>query len=129
MPLVFNPLYWWRSGGPKLFKGLFMLTRLKLLQTKYNLSNEFMANAIRSEIERQAMLDIRGIVNNGSIALLDGIISDFTPTVVDTPPITDNSDPRHNPHYTEMEIKKNTGIDTFISTAALPVKPKGKRRG
>ena len=65
-----------------------MITRLKLLQTKYSLSNEFIVNAIRSEIERQAMLDIKGIISNCSITGLEDMMSKFTPepsVVVDDP--------------------------------------------
>ena len=118
-----------------------MLKSLHLIKSKYNLSDEFMANAIRSEIERQAMLDIRGIINNASINLLDYMIGEFAPVVIDTPPVTDstptipfmddrtpqlnNNDPRHTPWYTEEEIKKKTGIDTFVQTP----KNKAKRRG
>ena len=79
-----------------------MLTRLKLLQTKYNLSNEFMVNAIRSEIERQAMLDINGVINNCSITLLERVNNGFA------------------------TIHPPTIVDTIADTV---VKPKGKRRG
>ena len=50
-----------------------MITRLKLLQSKYSLSNEFIAKAIRCEIERQALLDINGIINNCSVTTLEDI--------------------------------------------------------
>ena len=55
-----------------------MITRLKLLQTKYSLSNEFIINAIRAEIERQALLDIKGIISNCSIGGLEHMASKFT---------------------------------------------------
>ena len=48
-----------------------MITALRLLQTKYSLSDEFIANAIRAEIERQALLDIKGVISNASPLALD----------------------------------------------------------
>ncbi len=48
-----------------------MITALRLLQSKYSLSDEFIANAIRSEIERQALLDIKGVISNASPLALE----------------------------------------------------------
>lgn len=48
-----------------------MITSLRLLQTKYSLSDEFIANAIRAEIERQALLDIKGVISNASPLALE----------------------------------------------------------
>ena len=48
-----------------------MINTLRLLQVKYSLSNEFIANAIRAEIERQALLDIKGVISNASPLALD----------------------------------------------------------
>ena len=48
-----------------------MITALRLLQTKYSLSDEFIANAIRAEIERQALLDIKGVISNASPLALE----------------------------------------------------------
>mgnify|MGYP001766595132 CR=1 FL=1 len=59
-----------------------MISRLKLLQSKYSLSNEFMVRQLQSEIERQAALDIRGIVNNCSVSMIESAISEFV--VVET---------------------------------------------
>lgn len=89
-------------------KGLTMIDRLKLLQSKYSLSNEFMVNAIRSEIERQALLDINGAINNCSIVKLCDLINSFTDIVVVSPLVT-------NPDVTESVPAKHA--------------PKGKRRG
>ena len=51
-----------------------MITTLRLLQTKYSLSDEFIANAIRAEIERQALLDIKGVISNASVTSLYDVI-------------------------------------------------------
>lgn len=85
-----------------------MIERLKLLQSKYSLSNEFMANAIRKEIERQALLDINGAINNCSIVKLCDLINSFTDIVVVSPLVTESS-----------------------VSEPVPTKhaPKGKRRG
>lgn len=58
-----------------------MITALRLLQSKYSLSDEFIANAIRAEIERQALLDIKGVISNASIASLYNVIGKLTDTV------------------------------------------------
>lgn len=85
-----------------------MIERLKLLQSKYSLSNEFMANAIRSEIERQALLDINGAINNCSIVKLCDLIDLFTDIVVVSPLVTESA-------VAEPVLTKHA--------------PKGKRRG
>ena len=65
-----------------------MIKRLKLLQSKYSLSDEFMVKAIRSEIERQALLDINGAINNCSITLLSDMINSFSDTPVVAPTVS-----------------------------------------
>lgn len=85
-----------------------MIERLKLLQSKYSLSNEFMANAIRKEIERQALLDINGAINNCSIVKLCDLINSFTDIVVVSPLVAESS-------VAELVPTKHA--------------PKGKRRG
>ena len=65
-----------------------MITTLRLLQTKYSLSDEFIANAIRVEIERQALLDIKGVISNASPLALDAaakIIVGNGGSLADTP--------------------------------------------
>ena len=57
-----------------------MISRLKLLQSKYSLSNEFMVRQLQLEIERQAALDIGGIVNNCSVSMIEDAIGSFTLT-------------------------------------------------
>ena len=93
-----------------------MITRLKLLQTKYSLSNEFIINAIRSEIERQALLDIKGIISNCSVTGLEAAVSEFNVT-----------DPMAN-----AIIASNGESDEslMVAPATVPAsKTKGKRRG
>lgn len=55
-----------------------MITALRLLQTKYSLSDEFITNAIRAEIERQALLDIKGVISNASVTSLYDVIGKLT---------------------------------------------------
>ena len=61
-----------------------MISRLRLLQAKYSLSDNFIYNAIDSEIKRQAMLDINGAINNCSVAMLQDMMAEFVGNT-DTP--------------------------------------------
>lgn len=54
-----------------------MISRLKLLQSKYSLSNEFMVRQLQSEIERQALMDIKGVINNCSVTMIEDAIGSF----------------------------------------------------
>ena len=83
-----------------------MINTLRLLQVKYSLSNEFIANAIRAEIERQALLDIKGVISNASVTALSGVIGKLTDTVT-----------------------KELGSAPESLPAAPIVKAKGNRRG
>ena len=69
-----------------------MISRLKLLQSKYSLSNEFMVRQLQSEIERQAALDIGGIVNNCSISMIESAIGSFSEPLVTESAVTSLSD-------------------------------------
>ena len=60
-----------------------MITRLKLLQSKYSLSNEFMVRHLQSEIERQALMDIKGVINNCSVTMIEDAIGSFADNVGD----------------------------------------------
>lgn len=93
-----------------------MITRLKLLQTKYSLSNEFIISAIRAEIERQALLDIKGIISNCSVTGLEAAVSEFNVT-----------DP-----MAKAIVASNGESDEplVVALATVPAsKTKGKRRG
>lgn len=89
-----------------------MITSLRLLQTKYSLSDEFIANAIRAEIERQALLDIKGVISNASVTSLYGVIAELT-----YPMVKELGNP------TDHELLVNPLPATPI------VKAKGNRRG
>ena len=93
-----------------------MITRLKLLQTKYSLSNEFIINAIRSEIERQALLDIKGIISNCSITVLETTVSGFIPEPI-------------NGIGIDSVAVDDPMANAVIPVAALVATRKGKRRG
>ena len=54
-----------------------MISRLRLLQAQYSLSDNFIYSAIDSEIKRQAMLDINGAINNCSVAMLQDMMAEF----------------------------------------------------
>lgn len=58
-----------------------MISRLKLLQSKYSLSNEFMVRQLQSEIERQALMDIKGVINNCSVSMIENAIGSFADNV------------------------------------------------
>ena len=93
-----------------------MITRLKLLQTKYSLSNEFIINAIRSEIERQALLDIKGMISNCSVTGLEDMVSKLTPEPI-------------NGIGIDSVVIDDPMANAVIPVAASVATRKGKRRG
>lgn len=95
-----------------------MITRLKLLQTKYSLSNEFIINAIRAEIERQALLDIKGIISNCSVTGLEAAVSEFNVT-----------DPMAKASISDASINSHSVNTAPVVVAASINARKGKRRG
>lgn len=84
-----------------------MLTRLRLLQSKYSLSDQELSDMIRAEIIRQASLDISGVINNCSIALLDSLVGEFT-TVAPATPLLDSE---FNPAL-QLTLDDTTSVHT-----------------
>lgn len=91
-----------------------MINTLRLLQVKYSLSNEFIANAIRAEIERQALLDIKGVISNASVTSLSNVIGK----------LTDKADPLAN--TTGVKPDPHIAAERLVAPAS---KVKGNRRG
>lgn len=114
-----------------------MLSRLRLLQSKYSLSDEFIYNAIDSEIKRQAMLDINGAINNCSVAMLQDMMTSFSPAKINGMEIEKIivDDPLVNAIATEC-LNGNVSIDEATDKVTAPDVPelkvsnrRGKKRG
>ena len=63
------------NTAAKGWKGKYMINRIRSLQLKYSLSDEYIVEFIKQEIKRQAIQDLEGALKNASITKLEEMVN------------------------------------------------------